>query len=188
MQWLNEPKTWKDEAGTLVVTTDAKTDFWRHTHYGFVRDNAHVYFEEVTGDFLAEVFFVGRYREQYDQAGLMVRLGERDWLKTGIEYVEGKKYASAVVTRDFSDWSVQPLLESGDGAGDSGLWLRLTRQGTAFTVHTSLDKNRFELLRLAYLPAEERVQLGMMCASPEGSGFEVTFSHFRVQKSGAQNG
>ncbi len=51
MQWLNEPKTWKDEAGTLVVTTDAKTDFWRHTHYGFVRDNAHVYFEEVTGDF-----------------------------------------------------------------------------------------------------------------------------------------
>lgn len=178
MRWLNEPNTWQRDGDTLLVTTDPKTDFWRHTHYGFVRDNGHAYLHDAQGDFTAEVFLVGSYLEQYDQAGLMVRLGEHNWLKTGIEYVDGRALLSAVVTRDFSDWSVQPVP---GGALPGGLWLRLTREGTTFTVHYALQEGVFELLRLTYLPAEARVQVGPMCASPEGSGFEVRFSGFQLR-------
>ena len=39
--WLNDPADWALEDGTLHVTTGEKSDFWRHTHYGFVRDNGH---------------------------------------------------------------------------------------------------------------------------------------------------
>ena len=39
--WLNEPKTWSSNGETLEFLTDARTDFWRNTHYGFVRDNGH---------------------------------------------------------------------------------------------------------------------------------------------------
>ena len=31
--WLNEPAEWALDGSDLTVTTDAKTDFWRETHY-----------------------------------------------------------------------------------------------------------------------------------------------------------
>ena len=67
---------------------------------------------------------VGHYKELYDQAGLMVRLDEKNWLKTGIEYVKGVQNVSAVVTREVSDWSVVPLQ-----ASPTAVWLTLLRKG-----------------------------------------------------------
>ena len=40
-KWLNEPLDWRIKNCELNVTTGDKTDFWRHTHYGFVRDSGH---------------------------------------------------------------------------------------------------------------------------------------------------
>ncbi|MCB0057672.1 MAG: DUF1349 domain-containing protein, partial [Caldilineaceae bacterium] len=42
MQWLSEPRTWEIDGDTIRVTADAGSDFWRKTHYGFIRDNGHV--------------------------------------------------------------------------------------------------------------------------------------------------
>ena len=41
--WLNPPANWSGDAGRLEFSTDAKTDFWRETFYGFVHDNGHAY-------------------------------------------------------------------------------------------------------------------------------------------------
>ena len=38
----------------LSVTTGARTDFWRETHYGFVHDDGHLRYARVSGDFTAE--------------------------------------------------------------------------------------------------------------------------------------
>ncbi len=38
-EWLNEPPAWNDADGVLTMTTGDKTDFWRETHYGFIRDS-----------------------------------------------------------------------------------------------------------------------------------------------------
>jgi regulation of enolase protein 1 (concanavalin A-like superfamily) len=76
----------------------------------------------------------GEYQELYDQAGIMVRLDEANWLKCGIEFVEGVQQVSAVVTRDYSDWSVVPLPHN-----PASLWVRVTRRGTAVEVQYSLD-------------------------------------------------
>lgn len=89
--------------GTISITSGQRTDFWRKTHYGFIRDDGHFYYEQVKGDFIVEVKVSGQYEELYDQAGLMVRLDEANWLKCGIEFVEGVQQVSAVVTRDYSD-------------------------------------------------------------------------------------
>ena len=86
MPWLNEPQKWKQEGGQLSVFADAHTDFWRKTHYGFVRDNGHFYYEKVSGNFEIETEFRGKYESLYDQAGLMdgdsssfkVRIGGRE--------------------------------------------------------------------------------------------------------------
>ncbi len=176
MQWYNEPPTWQVQGEKIVVTSGAKTDFWQQTHYGFVRDNGHFFRQQMHGDFIAEVKVSGEYRDLYDQAGIMVRLDELNWMKCGIEFVEGVQQVSAVVTRDFSDWSVVPLPQN-----PASLWLRITRRGTAVVVQYSLDGEQYTMLRMAYLTAVDGVSVGVMCASPEGNGFPVTFEGFKIR-------
>ena len=84
MEWLNEPPHWRSEDDALVVTTGDKTDFWRETHYGFIRDDGHLRYTKQPGDFTAEVTVSGQYREIYDQAGLMIRLDPNNWIKAGV--------------------------------------------------------------------------------------------------------
>jgi regulation of enolase protein 1 (concanavalin A-like superfamily) len=79
MTWFNEPQNWKQENDHFFIFADAHTDFWRKTHYGFIRDNGHFYYEKVTGNFEVETEFRGRYQSLYDQAGVMVRLEETTW-------------------------------------------------------------------------------------------------------------
>ncbi len=176
MEWYNEPPSWQDQDGIIQVTTGSKTDFWRKTHYGFIRDNGHFYFRPVAGNFVTEVKISGQYRDLYDQAGVMVRLDALHWLKCGIEYVGGVQQASVVVTRDYSDWSVVPLPQN-----PAAIWLRVSRHGDALEIHYSLDGQAYTMLRLAYLTLEERLQVGLMCCSPDGSGFDVTFQEWKLR-------
>ena len=175
MQWINEPPAWSEEGEALTVTTGPKTDFWRKTHYGFVRDNGHVYAKYVSGDFVADVKVSGDYHDLYDHAGLMVRLDEATWLKCGVEYVKGVQYISVVVTNDYSNWAVVPA-----PANMVSLWLRVIRQGDSVEVHYSLDREEFQMLCMVHLTSAETLAVGPMCASPEGNGFNVRFEEFRV--------
>jgi uncharacterized protein len=176
MQWQNEPPLWRFQDDTLHVTTGTKTDFWRKTHYGFVRDNGHCYYQQTAGNLIAEVKVSGKYEALYDQAGLMLRVDEANWIKCGIEFVDGVQQASVVVTRDYSDWSVVPLPQN-----PTSVWLRVTRRAEAVAVHYSLDGEQYTMLRLAYLVSVAAIQVGLMCASPEGEGFPVTFEGFSLQ-------
>ncbi len=182
MKWYNEPPFWSEQEQKITVTAGVKTDFWRKTHYGFIRDNGNFYYQEVTGDFTATVKITGQYEVLYDQAGLMLRLDEETWLKCGIEFVEGVQYASAVVTRKYSDWSVVSLPQN-----PSSLWVRLERKGGTVEVKYSLDGEQYTMIRLAYLTEAETVQVGPMCASPqrdscssETDGFRAVFEEFKI--------
>ena len=175
MEWYNKPPVWNVQENTIQVTSGAKTDFWRETHYGFIRDNGHFFYQPVKGDFIVEVKVSGDYQELYDQAGIMLRLDQANWLKCGIEYVNGVQQVSAVVTRDYSDWSVVPMPQNPDS-----LWMHVTRRGTAIEVQYSLDGEQYTMLRLAYLTPVETLNVGLMCASPDGNGFSMTFEGFKI--------
>ncbi|UOQ54893.1 DUF1349 domain-containing protein [Hymenobacter cellulosivorans] len=177
MRWLNAPKKSTVTANKVQVQVDGGTDFWRVTHYGFIRDNGHFFYQEQEGDFLAKVKIVGQYKELYDQAGLMIRLDEKNWIKTGIEYVKGVQNVSAVVTREVSDWSVVPRQDS-----PKAVWLTLLRKGDYVEIQYSFDNKDFKMLRLAYFPPTpgKKVQIGLMCAAPDGKGFPVEFEDFSI--------
>jgi uncharacterized protein len=175
VQWLNEPARWSEQAGSLVVTAGAGTDFWRITGYGYIRDNGHLYAEQLRGDFDLSMRVRGSYAAQYDQAGAMVRLDERRWLKTGAEYVDGSPRFSTVITLGHSSWALADL-----PAGLSELGLLLTRRGDAVEVRYRADDGASQLAALAYLPPGETILAGAMCASPEGHGFQVTFHDLKI--------
>jgi regulation of enolase protein 1 (concanavalin A-like superfamily) len=173
--WRHEPGKWKEDGGVLTETVDPGTDYWRVTHYGFIRDNGPFRFQTQSGDFEAKVHITGHYRELYHQAGLMIRIDEKNWIKTGIEYVNGKQNLSAVVTRDVSDWSV--ITRSDNPAS---IWLRLQRHGDAVQIEYSLDNEAWSMLRLAYFPPSVPVEIGMVAAAPGKESFSVTFDQFAV--------
>lgn len=176
MEWLNEPSKWTASDNGLLATSDAETDFWRRTHDDGIRDNGHFYFESVDGDFTVQVKQLAKYESQYDQAGLMVRADETTWLKCGVEFVDGRNYASAVVTRDWSDWSVSPVKNS------PSFYIRCKRVGATFGVEYSLDGVNYEMSRQAFLTDQASLQVGLMLAAPKGSGFEVRFEDYCLSK------
>uniref|UniRef100_B8HL45 DUF1349 domain-containing protein n=1 Tax=Cyanothece sp. (strain PCC 7425 / ATCC 29141) TaxID=395961 RepID=B8HL45_CYAP4 len=175
MQWLNEPLQWSQSGRQIIVRTSSQTDFWRITHYGFIRDTGHFYYERVATDCRVEVTIRGRYQDLYDQAGLMLRADEQNWIKTGIEYVDGIQHLSAVVTRNYSDWSFIPLPHPPEV-----LKLRLERRGE--TVHIAYQDESLQYIpfRMAYFPALQEIQVGIMCASPQGKGYDVVFEDYQL--------
>lgn len=175
MKWFNEPASAKPSGEQLIVTTRPKTDFWRKTFYSYVTNNGHFFYLPVTGDFTFEGRVAGQYKDLYDQAGLMVRIDDSNWLKCGLELVDGIGHASVVVTRDFSDWSTVRGVTT-----KAPVWWRLVRKGASLEVLYSLDGKDYTSMRLGYLPLPAGVDAGIMCASPEGPGFAATFDQLRL--------
>jgi uncharacterized protein len=175
MKWFNEPGAAKQSGEQLVVTANPKTDFWRKTFYDYVTDNGHFFFLPVTGDFKFESRVAGKYAALYDQAGLMVRIDSGNWMKCGLELVDDIGHASVVVTREFSDWSTVRGITTKEP-----LWWRIVRKGSSLEALYSLDGKNFTSTRLGYLPLEAAVDAGIMCCSPEGTGFECSFDEIRL--------
>jgi regulation of enolase protein 1 (concanavalin A-like superfamily) len=175
MQWLNEPAGWQRTNDVLRVTVDPGTDFWRATGYGYVHDNGHVYGEVLPGDLDVSVRLRGTFAHQYDQAGLMLRADERTWLKTGVEYFEGRPRLSTVLTLGWSSWMVADLPAALDE-----ITLRMSRRGEAVEIRYAAGDGPAELAALVFMPPDREMLAGIMCAAPEGSGFIVSFYDLRV--------
>lgn len=174
--WFNPPKRWRLDGSSLIYIADPKTDFWRKTFYGYITDNGHLYYRRVSGDFTTQVKVTGQYHDLYDQAGLMVRIDAENWMKCGVEFVDGKQNMSIVYTREFSGWATGHLPE-----GATNLWLKVVRKGPALDIFHSLDGNHFAESGVGYLGTTDSMMVGPMCASPEGKGFEVRFDDWTVK-------
>ena len=137
--------------GVLTVRSKGKTDFWRKTFYGYVTDNGHFMHLPVFGEFPFQARVNGKYAALYDQAGLMVRLDEKHWMKCGSEFVEGKRWASVVFTHDFSDWStMEDLSQTG------AVYWRVVRKKDSIEAQCSKDGEKFLTIRQGYFPAVRR--------------------------------
>lgn len=170
--WLNEPAEHQmDAQGHLRIITAADTDFWRETHYGFIRDSGHFLAIRAPASFTFQVRVRGDYQALYDQAGLMVRLNERQWIKAGIELSDGHCMISSVLTDGTSDWAVAPFL--GDPAE---VWMRATVAAGVLRLQVSSDGTHWPLLRLCPLPLADSYWVGPMACSPQRGGLAVTFS------------
>ncbi len=173
--WLNAPAVWEVDGDRLRTVTDAETDFWRETHYGFTRDNGHLFGRDAAGGFTAQLRVRARYEALYDQAGIMVRVDAETWIKAGIEMSDGQALLSSVLTVGRSDWA------TGTYGGDpSDFWVRATVGGGVVRLQVSPDGTRWPLMRLAPFPEAASCFVGPMCCTPERSGLEVEFSAFEV--------
>jgi regulation of enolase protein 1 (concanavalin A-like superfamily) len=189
--WFNEPKMWSSNETTINVHTDGNTDFWSKTHYGFERDTGHFYYQSLPGDqsFTATVNVRGKYHTMYDQGGLMVRIDKNNWIKCGVEYVDGQQFASAVVTvNGWSDWNVVSI------NAPEVLKLNIERKNEVVHINfTEGKEGNSKMMRLAYLPVidgSQTIMVGIMCASPveDTQGFDISFEDLSIMSDHYKSG
>lgn len=173
MQWYNQPEKWECTKNSLTMFVTPKTDYWRITHYGFTVDDGPFLYETVGGEFEVKVKISGQYQTRFDQMGLMLRINEKTWIKTGVEFVNEKINISAVVTHEKSDWSVIEL-----ETYPKELWIKAIRKYDAVELFYSLDNSKYTMIRMAYFPDNTPVMVGMTAASPDGDGFEALFEEY----------
>lgn len=176
MQWFNEPEKWTVENQALSMFITPKSDYWRISHYGFTVDDAPFYYALYGGEFEVKVKITGDYKNRFDQAGLMLRIDEQNYIKAGIEFVDGVYNLSTVVTHKTSDWSVIALEKP-----VPFIWIKAVRRLDAVEVFYSFDDKTYTMMRNAWMQDNTPMMVGVMGACPDGDGFNVKFENFKVK-------
>ncbi len=176
MQWFNEPEKWTVENQALSMFVTPKSDYWRISHYGFTVDDAPFYYALYGGEFEVKVKITGDYKNRFDQAGLMLRIDEQNYIKAGIEFVDGVYNLSTVVTHKTSDWSVIALEKP-----VPFIWIKAVRRLDAVEVFYSFDDKTYMMMRNAWMQDNTPMMVGVMGACPDGDGFNVKFENFKVK-------
>ena len=176
MQWFNEPENYSIRNGVLEMQVPAQTDFWRIAHYGFTVDDGPFLYAVYGGEFEAKIKVSGEYETRFDQAGMMIRLDHENYVKFGIEFVDGKFNISAVVTHHTSDWGVIRLDEP-----VPHLWLKAVRRLDAIELFYSFDDREYTMMRTLWMQDNCPLQVGPVAACPDGQGFKARFSDFKVR-------
>lgn len=176
LQWFNEPEKWEVKNDVLSMLVTPQSDYWRISHYGFTVDDAPFCYGVYGGEFETKVKITGDYKARFDQMGLMLRIDKENYIKAGVEFVDGKFNLSTVVTHKTSDWSIITL--------DKTLpfvWIKAVRKLDAVEIYYSFDDKTYILMRNAWLQDNTPVMVGMMAASPDGNGFNAKFENFTVK-------
>ncbi len=176
MQWFNEPENWNITENVLTVDVTPQTDYWRISHYGFTVDDAPFLYSVRGGEFEVKVKISGDYRTRFDQSGLMLRIDHENYIKTGIEFVDGKYNLSTVVTHHTSDWSIIPLDKP-----VPFVWIKAVRRLDAVEIFYSFDDKEYTMMRNAWLQNNHPVKVGVMGACPDGDGFTARFEDFTIK-------
>ena len=176
MQWFNEPENWNITENVLTVDVTPQTDYWRISHYGFTVDDAPFLYTVRGGEFEVKVKISGDYRTRFDQSGLMLRIDHENYIKTGIEFVDGKYNLSTVVTHHTSDWSIIPLDKP-----VPFVWIKAVRRLDAVEIFYSFDDKEYTMMRNAWLQDNHPVKVGVMGACPDGDGFTARFEDFTIK-------
>ena len=175
MQWFNEPEAWSIKNNKLTMQVTPQSDYWRISHYGFTVDDAPFLYTTRGGEFEVKVKISGDYKVRFDQAGLMLRADKENYIKAGIEFVDGKYNISCVVTHHTSDWSVITLDKPIEY-----IWIKAVRRLDAVEIFYSFDDKNYTMMRNCHLADNTPVMVGMMAACPDGNGFEARFEEFKI--------
>lgn len=163
-----EPELWDASASKAIGRSSKIAQFnkriedMRHVlkeHYYDIL-NRPFYYAEYGGEFEAKVKASGDYNVCFDQAGLMIRIDHKNYIKTGIEFVDGKFNLSTVVTHKTSDWSVIALDRQVEH-----IWIKAVRRLDAIEIFYSYDDKEYHMMRNAWM-GEQTVRCKSACMPP----------------------
>jgi uncharacterized protein len=161
----------------ITIAAGPRTDLFVDPAGGEPVLNAPMLLSGADGDFLLSARVRADLRATFDAGALMLHAGERTWAKLALERSpQGEAMIVSVVTREVSDDANGPVV-----VGD-GVWLRVARIGATCALHSSIDGERWDLVRHFALDAPNGLAAGFLAQSPTGEGCAATFDDVRFAK------
>lgn len=174
--WTHPPAEVVLDGGDLVATAIEGSDAWRLTSYGFVHENEHALLAPLPAETAVEVTFTADLEQQFDQAGVFLRVDAEHWVKAGVEFADGVPQVGVVVTAGRSDWSAAPVAE---WAGRR-VTVRASRAGDAVTVRARVGEEAWRFVRLVPLEPSLAVAAGPYLCAPTRAVLAVRFHAWRL--------
>lgn len=175
-RWTTEPVATRRAGDALVVEAAKGSDFWEKTLYGFERGSGHALLAPWAEDSALEVSFSLRgFDSLYDQAGIMLWISRTHWIKAGVEVNDGVPCVGAVVTDEYSDWSLAPVPEW----SESVVTVRASRSNDAVIIRATASGRPWRTIRVArFVPGTTAAQAGPFVCAPERAGLAVSFTRW----------
>jgi uncharacterized protein len=82
---------------------------------------------------------------------------------------------TSIVLRGKSFWELAPF---------APVWWRVVRKPDSLETLCSRDGKNFSSVRMGYLVPSATAEVGIMCAAPEGEGFQCIFDSLNLTTSG----
>ena len=175
--WTNKPKSLKEKGSKVIMSSVPGSDCFRRSRDS-VNDNASFYWHKVEGDFDCVVHIKGDLTRPYDKAGIMLRVDEKNWVMSGVEYFGEQLNNACCITREISDWSLAPLPEQ----AKKGCWFCVKRIGNKVESFYSMDTKNWIQTRQGLFTEAATLKVGIATGSPMGESFKVTFDRFWLKK------
>ena len=177
-KWTTKPISARTEGDKLVVEAAQGSDYWQKTVYGFEHDNGHALLAPWDKTLAMEVSFrLENFNALFDQAGLMLWHNPVSWIKTGVEFSDGVLCIGAVVTDNYSDWSLFPV--PADWLGQE-MTMRASILNDGVVIRARTGNSAWQTVRVARFPYEEDLQAGPFLSAPSEEGFVATFTAWRL--------
>jgi len=176
--WVHEPNEYTIRDGEIVIKTEAGTDFWQRTYYGFQNNNAPALLmktNEKYFSFLVKTEFDSKQR--FDQCGVIIYQNSDNWIKASIEYEneEYQRLGSVVTNLGYSDWATTDI-----AATKKFMYYRLSRRERDYCIENSYDGIHYKQMRIAHLfEGADNIQIGIYACSPEESSFKAIFTELK---------
>lgn len=172
--WTVKPRAVACEGNSLVVEATEGSDFWEKTLYGFEHRNGHALLAPWDRSTAIEVSFeLSGFIGLYDQAGIFLRMSDRQWIKAGVEFNDDVPSLGAVVTNGMSDWSLAPVPDWAERL----VTLRASRLTDGVVIRARVDGEAWRTIRVAPF-GHDVVGAGPMLCAPTRAGFKVRFTRW----------
>lgn len=180
MQWFNEPESWNINNGTITMDVTPYSDYWRVSPYDTMIDDAPFLYTTRGGEFEVKVRISGKYKTNSDQAGLMLKISRGNYIKTGVEFVDGKYKIITVESHEASKWNVLEVAFELDKPTEY-IWFKAIKRLDTVDILYSFDDKKYTLITNCYLRDNAPIMVGVIAASPEGEGFKLSFDNFKIK-------
>lgn len=169
--------TFTQKEGRLTVEAIPKADFFVNPSDGSIKADAAFVYKEIEGDFVCRAKISLSHKSMFDAGVLLALQDDTHWAKACFEKGDyGFTSVCTVMTNGLSD--------DGNGVTVNGntVWLQLARTGNVFSVHYSLDGDKYYMARLCNMPFDKKLKVGFEAQSPTGDGVQVLFENFSIEQ------
>lgn len=177
-QWHNEPQGvfFIDEG--MKVLPDKKTNFWQNDLLNIYDDNGHFFYCTKSGDFSLTTCWTSKSIPQKTQAGIMVRVDDKNWAKFYITTTSDNKpkLCSSLTNIGYSDFNSHLIINDRDK-----IFLRIERKNNIVSLYYSFDNNDFETVKkFMFIKCASFLKTGPFICNLGEDDFDATVSYIEV--------